>query len=151
MTDFDWGTDAPPQTTKKIEELWEDLLSTRETITQIEEGLKALSEKKTQLEGQIVGLMKDAGISHLKGKNGSLGLTTRRSVAQPETMEQKMQFFDFLREKGIFEEMVSVNSRTLSSFVTAEIEAKEKEGVFGWVPPGLKEPNITQVLSVRKK
>ena len=95
--------------------------------------------------------MKENTLPNFKGEFGTVSIKNTKSITQPDGMEAKLQLFSYLREQGIFEEMVSVNSRTLSSWANKEIEAKEKEGIFGWVAPGLKPPETFASLAVRKK
>ena len=47
-------------------------------------------------------------------------------------------------------ELVSVNSRTLTSWVSKEIEAQESVGEYGFEVPGLKGVEVFKTLSLRK-
>jgi ABC-type uncharacterized transport system ATPase subunit len=153
MSEMDaWETNAPEEITLKgLTELCEKLIMARETKDVINDELKKIAEQIDELEMKILNIMKENALPNFKGAFGTISIKNNKSVAQPEDMQAKIQLFDYLRSQGIFEEMVSVNSRTLSSWANKEIEAREKQGVFGWVPPGLKTPNEYQSLSVRKK
>ena len=148
----DWEVDAPKEITLKgLTDLCDNLIIAREAKDAINEELKIASEKISELEMKILNIMKENALPNFKGSFGTISIKNNKTIAQPEDMHSKIQLFDYLRSQGIFEEMVAVNSRTLSSWANKEIEAREKQGVFGWVPPGLKAPNEYQSLSVRKK
>lgn len=153
MSEMDaWETQAPTDVTLKgLTELCEKLITARESKDVINEELKKIGEQINELEMKILNIMKENALPNFKGAFGTISMKNNKTVAQPEDMQAKIQLFDYLRSQGIFEEMVAVNSRTLSSWANKEIEAREKQGVFGWVPPGLKAPNEYQSLSVRKK
>jgi len=112
-------------------------------VTQMEEGIKAVEMK-------LIDYLKDAGMTSFKGASGQVIINKRKNISQPSTPEDKQALFDYLKSQGIFEQMVSVNARTLSSWAVKEIEAKKDEGVYGWTPPGLKEPTEYDYISLRK-
>lgn len=147
----DWETPASETTISGLKLLCEDLIKARDKKDAIAVELKVAQEAIDELEFKILTVMKENTLPNFKGEFGTVSIKNNKTVAQPEDMSAKIQLFDYLKSQGIFEEMVSVNSRTLSSWANKEIEAREKQGVFGWVPPGLKAPNEYQSLSVRKK
>lgn len=147
----DWETPASETTISGLKLLCEDLIKARDKKDAINAELKVAQEAIDELEHKILTVMKENTLPNFKGEFGTVSIKNNKTVAQPEDMSAKIQLFDYLKSQGIFEEMVAVNSRTLSSWANKEIEAREKQGVFGWVPPGLKAPNEYQSLSVRKK
>lgn len=147
----DWETPASETTISGLKLLCEDLIKARDKKDAINAELKVAQEAIDELEFKILTVMKENTLPNFKGEFGTVSIKNNKTVAQPEDMSAKIQLFDYLKSQGIFEEMVAVNSRTLSSWANKEIEAREKQGVFGWVPPGLKAPNEYQSLSVRKK
>lgn len=147
-----WETDAPADITLKgLTELCEKLIMARESKDVINEELKKVQEQIDELEMKILTIMKENTLPNFKGAFGTISIKNTKSISQPESLEEKLKLFNYLREQNIFEEMVNVNSRTLSSWANKEIESREKQGVFGWVPPGLKPPTEYQSLSVRRK
>lgn len=134
-----------------LTKLCDELMIVRAKIDEIKKQEKEISTEESNLEKQILNHLKEEGLPNFKGDFGSVSVTVRRSVTQPEDMVAKMQFFDYLKSQNLLWEMVKVDSRTLSSWASKEIEAKEKEGILGWAPPGLKPPVEILTLSVRKK
>jgi hypothetical protein len=73
----------------------------------------------------------------------------------PKDLESKKMFFAYLENKGVFDELISVNSNTLNSWAQAEIDAAEEAGNFDFQLPGLEksEPRVsfTMVQSKNQK
>ena len=134
-----------------LNNLCNELMIVRSKIDEIKKIEKEISAEENRLEQKILNHLKEEGMPNFKGEFGSVSVTCRRSVLQPEDMEQKMIFFDYLKQQNLLWDMVKVDSRTLSSWANKEIEAKESQGILGWAPPGLKPPTEILTLSVRKK
>ncbi len=147
----EWTTEPSSDLVSSMTAMCEDLSSLRTKIKELEDEAKKLSEKKKEIERKLLNHMKETGLNQLKGSFGTVSIVHKKSISQPGSFEDKLQFFEYLKEQGIFEQMVSVNSRTLQSWVGKEIEAKEKEGVLGWLPPGIKEPVEYQEVRLTKR
>lgn len=147
----DWETPVEETTIQGLKALCEQLIKAREEKEEAAKAAKAVQEKVDELEMKILNIMKENALPNFKGEFGTISIRNVKSVSQPESLEEKLKLFEYLKSKNIFEEMVSVNSRTLNSWANQEIEEREKAGVFGWVPPGLKAPETYSALSVRKK
>ena len=115
---------------------------------------RILSEKSAEVESlkyKILEYMKESGTQSIKNDFGTFSAKIQRNVSTPKTPEEKKLLFDYFLDQGIFWEYVSVHSAKLSSWAKAEIEAKEAQGILGWVPPGLQPAKEVFTLSVRKK
>ena len=146
-----WEEPVAPTTIADLTKLCEDLIIQRDIKKDFEDQIDNISEKIKTLESKILLIMQEHKMPKFPCEFGTFSLVTKKSVTQPENLDEKLKLFSYLRDQGCFEEMVSVNSRTLSSWASREIEAKEKEGIFGWAPPGLKPASEHKTLSVRKK
>jgi len=91
------------------------------------------NEKQEKLKSKLEALEMDS----YKGKAGSFSFRMKEGFRVPKDMEAKKQFFSFLQEKGVFDELVSVNSQTLNSWAQAEIESALDAGNFDFQIPGL--------------
>lgn len=145
-----WEEPVAPTTLKELTELCKNLVSQRDAKKELEAQVDVIQEQVKELEHKILLVMQENKLPKFPCEYGTFSLVTKKSVTQPETHEDKLQLFEYLKSQGCFEEMVAVNSRTLSSWASKEIEAKEKEGVFGWAPPGLKPASEHKTLSVRR-
>lgn len=146
-----WEQPASPTTIQALREFCEKLVKERQHKKEVEEELSAIEGTIKELKTKILVIMKENAMPNFKGEFGTISIKNTKSISQPESLEEKLKLFEYLRSQDIFEEMVSVNARTLSSWANKEIEAKEKQGVFGWVPPGLKPPETFTDISVRGK
>lgn len=152
MTMEVWGEDAAPSeiTLKDLASLMSKLKEMRDAKDEQKKKLSEMEADISKVEQKLIDYLKDSGMTSHKASGVQIILSKRVSVSQPSTPEDKEALFNYLREKGEFEGMVSVNSQTLTSWARREIEAKKEAGVFGWLPPGLKEPNEYDTLSLRK-
>lgn len=133
-----------------------DLNSLIEKIVELEEDIEAhkrvvkgLNEQLGLIENQAIEALTALNLTSVKHEKGTLILTTRFSVKNPATPEDKKAFYDYLKEKQLFENMVSVNSNSLNAWYKAEMEAAKQSGDFGFKVPGIAEPSAYQQVSLR--
>lgn len=74
----------------------------------------------------------------------------KTSVSAPKDLDAKRELFKFLEDKGIFLEMVSINSMTLNSLYKSLAEQAMEEGVLDYRMPGVAEPVNYVNLKIRK-
>ena len=142
---MDWGDEKVSDVTlKELTGLCNDVRKLRDDKKLADDMLKVINGKIATKEAKVLEYLSEYGMKNFSGDFGMVVRTKRYSVKQPDGPEKKSEFFNWLREKGVFEEMVSVNSRTLTSFVKAEHEATGK------TPPGLLPPEIVETISLRK-
>lgn len=137
-------------TIKELEELCQLCFNAREQIDEIEKELalkvSELEGLKTRLADYLIQLDKTSYDSAF----GKITVKNIFSVATPKTPEAKAQFFDYLKEKGIFEDLISVNSKTLNAFYKQELQIAQEAGAVDFKIPGLDEPFYKQSLSFKK-
>ena len=150
-----WGEDeaAPPSelTIKELNDICESMYRLKAEIADLEAKASEKNDAYKELEAKVLATLEAHNLSNFDSASGKIIRQGRLSVKQPADPEAKKKFFDYLREKGIFEEMVSVNSKTLTAYVKKEIENAEAEGKIGFVPPGLETPSRHYYLALRKK
>lgn len=124
---------------------------------EVEEKRKIYSEANAELdilEGNAVAILKEIGKKSYKSEFGTVTRTEKWRVTLPNTPEKRAEFFQFLKEKDLFDKLISVNSNTLNSLYMEEwASAKERnpeEAVF-FSMPGIDEPKLQETLSFRKK
>lgn len=120
-------------------------------IAKMKEDQKAQQEILDDLESKILSVFEAHEMEklHIPG-HGLLYETARFTVPTPKSLDDKTKFFDYLKERGIFFEMASVNSQTLNSFYKAELERAVAEGNSDFKLPGIGEPSHVKSLSSRK-
>ena len=86
---------------------------------------------------QVIGMMEELELDKFSTKKGTFSFKYDESFKTPKTPEDREAFFSFLKEKGVYDEMITVNSRTLNSWAKQEVEAAENDGNFDLEIPGL--------------
>jgi hypothetical protein len=102
------------------------------------------NEKQEKLRAKLEALELDS----YKGKAGSFSYKMREGFRVPKDLDAKKQFFAYLQEKGVFDELVSVNSQTLNSWAQAEIEAALENDNFDFQIPGLEKAQAVPKYSL---
>lgn len=106
----------------------------------------AYEEKQNRVRGMLESLKKTS----YKAKAGTFSFSLQDSYKTPKSLEQKEAFFAYLKERGIFDEMITVNSRSLNSYASSEIEAQYDVGNFDFTIPGLEKGEPTYKCSLTK-
>lgn len=136
----------------KLSELCNRLVDADKEISELEARIKKIKDSVAEDNEKLLTYMTESGLERLDGKHGHVEVDELISVRQPATHEEKIQFFKYLEDQGLFYNMVSVNSRTLSSWAKKEIKAMEdKTGQQGWTPPGLQAPYREFKLKVKPR
>lgn len=152
MSDWDFEENKPSDVTlKELTQLCKDLKEKREDKTKAEKVVSNINSEIAKVQGKVIEYLTEYGMKNFSGEFGTVTRTKRYSVRQPNTPEKKEAFYKYLKERGDFENLISVNSRTLASYVKQEIEAKKEDGQYDWVPPGIDTPETVETLSIRKK
>lgn len=116
---------------------------------------KSLTEQKatlTKLQSKMISVLDKFGrCNYSIPGSGMLIKTERMSVTLPKSPEEKEAFYNYLKEKSLFEDIVSVNSMTLNAFYKKEFDIACEEGrSVGFKIPGISEPRTVLTLNVRK-
>lgn len=93
-------------------------------------------------------MLEGLGLDKFHTASGTFSYTYSETWRVPKTPEQREAFFNYLKEKGIYDEMVSVNSNSLNSFAKTEEQNALDEGNFDFRIPGLEKsaPVIKPIL-----
>lgn len=120
------------------------------------EEARVSKEKSTVLsdlemaENAVLEALVENGMTNYRGPAGMVSLSQRTSVKTPKTQEDREAFFFYLKEKGLYDDMISVNSQTLNSFYKAGLEEAREKGLTDFIIPGIGEVTIKASLSFRK-
>lgn len=134
-----------------------DLDKISDQILRLDEEIDALEtqlKQKRELYKVACDLMLKAfdllSIQNIKMRGKLFYKTENTSVKIPRTLEDKEKLFNFLREKGLFEQIVSVNSQTLNSLYKSLAEEALQQGNLDFKIPGVEEPTIYTTLKLKK-
>lgn len=148
-----WGLEEKPMeeiTVSEIEHLCEVASQRERKIEILESELEEERQARDAVLQRVKSYLDYFGKRSYESGNGTIEIRTRTSFKTPKTEEQKVQFFDWLKERGIFWSLVSVNSNSLNSLCKQEMEAAQADGRSCAIP-GIEPPSEFQTVHIRRK
>lgn len=151
-----WEQETGPNenaiTVEAFDQLIDDIAKQRDVCDLKKLDYSRENEKLDDLERRALQALKDLGRKNFQGKAGTISIVERTSVKVPKDPEAKKAFLKYLQEKGVYDEMVTINSNTLSAFYKAEFEVAKQEGRgLEFQIPGLAEPTIDEITRFLRK
>ncbi len=139
-------------TLKELDQLTTDIFNQRAMCELIEDDLKTHNKKLESLQGKMISILDRFGRSNYDVPGvGKLVVAERSYVGLPKTPQDKEAFYAYLKEKKVFDEMISVNSQTLNSYYKHEREIAREEGhALDFKIPGIGEPSTSTTLRMTK-
>ena len=112
----------------------------------------ALGNEVEKLYEQAGQILLDLGQDSFKTPLGTVSLRKRTSFKTPKDEASREAFFNKLKEMGVFDSMITVNSNTLNSFLKAEYESAEARGedMVTYKFAGIEPPTVSVTASLRK-
>ena len=107
-------------------------------------------EKLEAKQRRIMGMLEKLEMDSYKGKAGTFSYSLVESFKVPKDLEGREKFFAFLKERGVYDTMISVNSRTLNAFAKEELAAAENAGELDFQIPGLEKGDPSPKFVMRK-
>ncbi len=120
----------------KVEELdglCIELIALKEEVEATDNKLKETREKFRLKQTEVLAAMEKYDKTEMSGPYGKLKIQQREYYK----MTDKEAALNWLKERGDFDNLVSVNANTMSSYVKQLVHAKREEGDFCWTPPGV--------------
>lgn len=130
----------------EVEYLAVKVQEARAKVAEIGKTKKEAEDELDRIENKVIEILEKLDKTSYQSKVGRVGITARTSVKLPATPEDKQKFFDYLREKGLFENMITVHSATLNSYYKAEFNSAMEKGEDFDIP-GIGEPQLSKSLS----
>lgn len=140
---------APTISVVGLQAKCEEIIAFRAQTDAAEKIYKDSYHRCEKLEEELIGLLEELGMKNFAHGGFSFIRTERKSLTTPKG-DEFIQFCEFLKEKGHYESLISVNSRTLLSWYLKEDELARSRGEPYAMIPGLTIPTIIPTLSVRK-
>jgi hypothetical protein len=125
------------------------IIKLREKKTEQEDTLSVLEASLKSAEIEFLAVLEAEGITEFKRGDYTLKKTEKSSVTMPQG-DDKIEFFNYLKENNLFEAMAMVHATKLNSWYKAEQEAAALRGEPFLAIPGLGIPNKFAKLSVRQ-
>lgn len=134
-----------------LEQLANELLTAKGEKEELARLEKEAGSKLEAAKKRMVACLSALGVDSAEVAGYSFSLRPKLSVRVPCSEEEREAFFNYLRENGLFEQMISVNSRTLNSWYSAEMDAALENGDIDFKVPGLNNVSEYIELGINKK
>ena len=120
---------------------------------EIEEANRHVSGKQMELKrlkAQAVLYLHELNRKNFKSALGTVRIAPKWQVRMPATVPDKLAFFEWLKERNIFDTYATVNSRSLNSLVAKEMDLAVKAGTaMEFSIPGIEQPTLFEDLGIR--
>lgn len=117
--------------------------------------VKQVRADKEALGAKIMGILKTLDRKSYKCDAGTFSRVESMRVNIPTEPEDKQALFQWLQEKGIYDQYATVNSNSLNSLYMQEFEAVkaggDPEAILDFRIPGVGEPKLHERISFRRK
>lgn len=138
--------DAPAD----LQAITKEAAELKDRISELEITLKNRQDKYRKLCDVILKTLEMMELDQVRAHGYLFFKEVKSSVRTPKDMESKQALFAYLRERGIFDEIVSVNSMTLNSLYKSLADEALKNGILDFKMPGVPEPKPYTNLKLRK-
>lgn len=135
---------------EKVKELAAKLWRARELRDEKAEEAKVYADEYRALEETMLKVLDACELERFDSEHCTISVASRSSVRVPKTREDKEAFFSYLRARGVYDDLVTVNSQTLNAYYREEEEKAVAEGAIEFSIPGLSATPY-QTLQVRKR
>jgi len=137
-------------TMQAFHDLIEKAYALKSKKEEFENQAEIVSSELSGVQAQLLEYMDQMELTSHKTKFGNIIRVQKMSVKTPKDPEQKAQFFAWLESKGIKDDILSVNSKTLNAMYNAEMESAKAAGKEDFSIPGIEAPTMYQQLQMRK-
>lgn len=141
--------DTPTVTVADLDKLAESIKAQRDKIEQMEAALTVENKALQQMMDSASAYLKELDRENYKAPGGTIYQVKKWQFSLPKTDEGKTAFFQWMKERGIYDQYVSVNHNSFSSLCEQERAAAEKQGEFFNVP-GVEQPKLYETTRFRK-
>lgn len=147
--DEDWGHTNPGQEISVVdfEKLIAEAYEKKAAIKVLEDAVEAEKAIHTEQKAKIQAYMEQLGKTAYKSNYGTVSIKQQCSVETPKDPQDKRAFFKWLEDNGLYDQYVSVNSKSLNSLFNSQVEAT---GNIDLRLPGISAPKYFKTLSLLK-
>ncbi len=152
MNFFDEDKPMSEVTMSELDALGQKIFEQKKLCEEAEHLLNQRKAWLANMQAKMISVLEKFGRSNYSIPGaGMLIKSERLTVTLPKTPEDKQAFYTYLKEKELFEHLVTVNSMTLNAFYKKEFDIAAEEGrAVGFKIPGISDPKTITTLNVRK-
>jgi hypothetical protein len=136
-------------TVEEFETLCRDLKDKRELYELKKREASDVNAQVEAIENKLAECLDESGKDSYKSEFGTVSLSFRTSYRVPQG-DGREEFFNYLKSRGDFDGLITVNSQTLNGWAKKEIEAAKERGEVLEIP-GLGQPSVTPMVRFSKK
>lgn len=140
----------PPPAPPDLAEVTKRAAVLKGEIAELEAITKRKQEELKSVSNDILRALDLMDLDSIKAHGYLFYKEEKSSVTTPKTPEQKQELFEYLKEQGIFLEVVSVNSQTLNALYKSLAEDAAADGILEFKMPGVGEPTTYTNLKLRR-
>lgn len=140
-------------TVKEIKDAISELHAVDIELDTLAAKVKKLNEEKSGLKAKLTLLLKEVGERNFTCELGTVTKITDYSVKMPAG-DDKQKFFEFLKERGVFDELATINYQTLNAYYKEQWEIAKQEdaaSALNFSLPGIGELKAFETIKFRKK
>lgn len=137
-------------TMKEFEALIEKAYWLKKEKEEYESKADKVGEELEPIKQQLLAFMDEFEKTSYKSKFGTIIKAQKLSVKTPKDPDSKAAFFTWLDSKGIKDQILTINSKTLNSLYEAEFESAKQAGAEEFSIPGIEAPTVFAQLQMRK-
>lgn len=128
---------------KELDDLLAELSAKEKEKDEHAEKGTVINKEYSRLLFRAQVFIKELGRTDYVGPAGKVEIKESWRVNLPKTDQDKVVFFDYLRERGIFDKLATVNSNSLNALYRAEWEeAKGRGEGMTFAMPGIPAPEF---------
>lgn len=143
--------EATKVTVEELDGLVQKMVEARKVCDEKQALLTEANKALAEIEQTFTKCLKELGRHNYKTPIGTVSLIEKWNYKMPADASDKKRFFEFLKEKGVFDHYATVNYQSLNSFCRQEREIAEQEGrALEFTIPGVGEPTLYETITFRK-
>lgn len=136
---------------QEVEALVRQYREERDEYDQLQKVADDAKKVLKNTESRIMAFLEQFNLKTQKTVYGSVTRVERFSVKTPKDDESRAAFREWLEGRGEFNNLWSVNSRTLDARAKEWLDEAADKGDIDFVIPGVGEPTYSSYLSFRRK
>jgi hypothetical protein len=135
----------------ELEEKIGNCFNLKREYEEIERKSKEKYAEMKQAQDEVAGILEGLGKDSYKSNHGTFSYKMEQGFKVPQNDEERIKFFNYLKEKDVFDQLITVNAMTLNSFAKAEEErALQVDGIVDFQIPGIIRGEPYKKYSMRK-
>ena len=113
---------------RELDALCAEIFDQKDKIEEMGKLVTVENKKLMELEAKALAYLDELERDNYRSPRGTISYKQGWRFNLPETDEAKLAFFDYLREKGLYDRYATVHSAAYNAYCNAEFEAAIADG-----------------------